>query len=353
MIKLTDEQQAAVDTLAAMRQDVQTLGGYAGTGKTTVIRALTERLKNAAVCAYTGKAAQVLRKNGVPASTIHSLIYKVVAEEDDGPVEFVLKHPDEMLCQEIVIDEGSMVPEPIFDDLRSFGLPLIFVGDHGQLEPVGAGSFNLMESPQITLTKIHRNAGEIAMFADHLRKGHDARSWDGGDAETRAVSKIEVVNNDELDTVQGITEESQMICAYNRTRIGLNAMIRKNFLNRDEAPCRGDKVICLQNDKRIHIFNGMQGIIESINHAMLTFRSDDLRVKVRYNPDAFGSERTPPWQRGVIPFDWAYCVTCHKAQGDEWDHVVAVEQRCGAWDHKRWAYTAASRAKTRLTWVLE
>ena len=48
-----------------------TLGGYAGTGKTTLIRALLDALKGFAVCAYTGKAANVLRRKGVPASTIH------------------------------------------------------------------------------------------------------------------------------------------------------------------------------------------------------------------------------------------------------------------------------------------
>ena len=39
------------------------------------------------------------------------------------------------------------------------------------------------------------------------------------------------------------------------------------------------------------------------------------------------------------------------SQGDEWNNVMVIEQRSGMWSHKRWAYTAASRAKTKLVWV--
>src|SRR3954447_26441989 len=75
-VSLSDEQRAAVDRLLSFPSPVQTLGGYAGTGKTTVIRTLNEELPLFAVCAYTGKAANVLRRKGVAASTIHSLIFK-------------------------------------------------------------------------------------------------------------------------------------------------------------------------------------------------------------------------------------------------------------------------------------
>src|SRR4051812_17148768 len=51
------------------------LGGYAGTGKTTIIAHLATNHFSVAVCAYCGKAAHVLRSKGVDATTIHSLIY--------------------------------------------------------------------------------------------------------------------------------------------------------------------------------------------------------------------------------------------------------------------------------------
>jgi len=51
--------------------------GFAGTGKTTLAKHLAENVKGTVLfCAYTGKAAHVLREKGCPdASTIHSLIY--------------------------------------------------------------------------------------------------------------------------------------------------------------------------------------------------------------------------------------------------------------------------------------
>lgn len=51
------------------------------------------------------------------------------------------------------------------------------------------------------------------------------------------------------------------------------------------------------------------------------------------------------------PFDYAYVVTCHKMQGDEQPNILVYEQVCDKWDHKRWAYTAASRAKDKVYWA--
>jgi hypothetical protein len=39
------------------------------------------------------------------------------------------------------------------------------------------------------------------------------------------------------------------------------------------------------------------------------------------------------------------------SQGDEWPIVMVLEQKCSRWDHKRWAYTSASRAKESVLWV--
>ena len=49
-------------------------------------------------------------------------------------------------------------------------------------------------------------------------------------------------------------------------------------------------------------------------------------------------------------FDYGYAITCHKAQGDEWEKVLVLEEKCDLWEHKRWTYTAASRSKESLIW---
>ena len=46
--------------------------------------------------------------------------------------------------------------------------------------------------------------------------------------------------------------------------------------------------------------------------------------------------------------DYAYCVTAHKAQGAEWDEVLALEEIAPCWDAGRWRYTVATRARKKL-----
>jgi exodeoxyribonuclease-5 len=121
---------------------------------------------------------------------------------------------------------------------------------------------------------------------------------------------------------------------------------------------QNEKVMCLKNNKTLGLFNGMQGRVTRLYEGknMIDFTSSEGKVNpyLRYATDVFGQEKPDLMSldlRNVNPFDYAYCVTCHKAQGDEWDHVLVIEQRCKNWEHKRWAYTAASRAKEKLTWI--
>src|SRR5262249_58694638 len=164
---LTEEQRAAVEGLISGLSDrqVQTLGGYAGTGKTTCIRELSRLRPGFGVCAFTGKAAAILRRKGIgDATTIHGLIY--IREDIAGELSFRLRPKPSEDVSGFIVDESSMVAEQVYKDLLSFGLPCIFVGDHGQLEPV-ADKFNLMHRPDFTLEPTHRNAGDIPRSADH------------------------------------------------------------------------------------------------------------------------------------------------------------------------------------------
>src|SRR5262249_28085504 len=83
----------------------------------------------------------------------------------------------------------------------------------------------------------------------------------------------------------------------------------------------------------------------------LDFEADgELFKSVPFDASVFGQER-PEFGSAADspnPFDWAYCVTAHKAQGDEWPDVLVFEQHCRHWCHRRWACPAASRASDRL-----
>jgi exodeoxyribonuclease-5 len=347
MTCLTREQQHAVRSLLKNRDRdrVQKLAGFAGTGKSTVLSVLAASLPSWASCAFTGKAVNVLRRKGMDASTIHSLIY-TPAKQPDGRVVFVLKTTPQIAYSGFLVDEASMVGRDLYRDLLSFGLPLIFVGDHGQLPPVGS-DINLMEDPMYRLETIHRNAGPIAHFAQHLREGAPPWKFDGGD-------RVRVLDAADVDD-DTLLSQDQVICGFNRTRVGVNARVR-HLLGRKRLVQRGDRVMCLRNSRLAGLFNGQQGIVKAVDRKQcrMDFAADGiLHEGVRYDPDVFGQDR-PNIDRdpdAPHPFDYAYCVTCHKAQGDEWNRVLVLEQQCPYWEAHRWNYTAASRAKHRLFWV--
>src|SRR5688572_5564127 len=130
-----------------------TLGGYAGTGKTTLISLIRKELHTSnklikvGFASYTGKAARVLKTKLKEASsiypqdsvgTIHSLIYSPITNDRQEIIGWQKK--DEIDRDLIIIDEASMVDELIWNHLISYKTPIIVVGDHGQLPPI-AGNF--------------------------------------------------------------------------------------------------------------------------------------------------------------------------------------------------------------------
>lgn len=353
-MQLTSQQEAAILALldgARSGKLLQTLGGYAGTGKTVVVSHLHESLPRFAVCAFTGKAADILRRKGIDtAKTIHSTIYtpktrafytgKVWIERVVG---YELRSKDELSCNGFLIDEASMVGADVFRDLQSFGLPIIAVGDHGQLPPVGE-DVGLMQNPDYRLEEIHRNAGPIAFFADHLRQGGNASQWSGEGA-------VHVVND-----IGHAEQYDQTICGMNRTRVILNkaAKLRqgKDF---DKRPSVGDRVMCLKNHRQLGVFNGQQGVASEVYENQFsflpTYPENAEPILIRDDPASWLCYVVSQDRSGhVVPFDYAWAITAHKSQGDEWDTVAVVEEKCPYWDPRRWAYTAASRAKKALVW---
>ena len=149
---LSTEQNKIVDSILNWFKDSSkqyiTLGGYAGTGKTTVLGSITTLLNkdkkklNIAYCSYTGKAARVLERklrdtNSVSYSdyigTIHRLIYKAIVDDRDNIIGWELIPKSDFDYSLIVVDEASMLTEDIWNDLLSFDVPIIAVGDHSQL----------------------------------------------------------------------------------------------------------------------------------------------------------------------------------------------------------------------------
>ncbi len=215
---LSWEQLDAFERLVNASEQVRTLGGYAGTGKTRLLTFLANHFGHYDVCSFTGKVAALLRKKGIRrARTIHSTIYDRV--ERNGRVTWRKKHK-RAVGGGFIVDEASMVSKPMLDDMLSFDVPIIAIGDHGQLPPVGEDA-GLMKEPMVTLEKVHRNAAPIARFAEFLRKGGEALDWTPREGKQVYVMEGRSVPNASL------LNADQILCAFNKTRVGLNKLVRE------------------------------------------------------------------------------------------------------------------------------
>ena len=280
-----------------------TLGGYAGTGKTTLLGMLSEHLSTRRIVyvSYTGKAVSVLRRKlppGAQASTIHRLLYKphqrYVCKETgeeipqydslgycdthktvrDKLTDSGLEPPEpctkvtELAWQEnlnplegldlVVVDEASMVSERIWTDLTKWGVPVLACGDHGQLPPIKS-EFNLMAEPQLKLEEIVRQMADspiIQMATMARERGRLPIRRFGPGAKKIPLAAMRKVP---LDPYRG----DVIICGYNKTRNDMNEAIRRQY-DRTGPPAPNDIVICLRNSYEQGIFNGMRGRIKEI-----------------------------------------------------------------------------------------
>ena len=155
-----------------------TIAGYAGTGKTTLVRFIIEALdveeEKVAYATFTGKAAEVLRKKGNKnAMTLHRLLYDSIPRPGGG---FFRKPKMSLDYDIIVVDEVSMVPKSMVDMLLAHRVFVIFLGDPGQLPMIDkTESHNLLDHSHIFLDEIVRQAAEseIIQLTTKIRNGED------------------------------------------------------------------------------------------------------------------------------------------------------------------------------------
>ena len=156
----------------------------------------------------------------------------------------------------IIVDEASMIDHLLHQDLLSFGIPILWVGDHGQLEPVG-GQTNLMANPTLRLEHIHRQAADnpILRLAHAFREGRATPFWED------PKGRLTLTDSSYFDKF--VCPERQIICGYNKTRHRVNKKVREQ-LNRTDLVEPGEKLICLRNSKRHGVFNGQQFTVVGI-----------------------------------------------------------------------------------------
>lgn len=389
---------AAVDAWLKTSEPVFRLFGYAGTGKTTLARHLAQNVNGRVFFgAYTGKAALVLRQKGCNnASTIHSMIYrsreegrveleqleeelKQLLARDGDPREalklqrqiralrvqlstpkFSLKPRDSCDLAEaslLVIDECSMIDESMGYDLLSFKVKILVLGDPAQLPPIRGGGFFTEAEPDVMLTDVQRQARDnpIIDLATRVREGRRL--------ELGSYGESAVIDRSAVD-LERVLQADQLLCGLNVTRRASNARLR-HALGRDNlVPVEGDRLVCLRNERELGLLNG--GLFESVSNStyheetvQLSIKSTDtmpgepeaekLNVTAHLGPFLGENIEMPWWERRAAQeFDFGYALTVHKAQGSQWNDVVVLDEWTRPETHKRWLYTAITRAAEKI-----
>ena len=369
------------------------IAGYAGAGKSTLVRFIIEELKTYGVketdvcfACFTGKAAQVLLKKGNKnVITLHKLLYKSIPKESGG---FVRIPNPSIPYKIVVVDEVSMAPKTLMDLLFKHDVYVICLGDPFQLPPVDKKEDNhLLDAPHIFLDEIMRQAqeSEIIQLSMAIRENRPIEAFQG--------KEVQILNKEELNTGM-LTWADQILVATNVTRVSINVQMRK-LLNFGEQPQDGDKIICLRNywdcfsDNEEPLVNGTIGILKNsfltkrylprivkstdglshidlimgdfISDSGMYFHSLEMDKKMidtgEFSLDwktVYQLNRNPK-TRDIPPleFTYGYAITCHKAQGSEWDKVLVIEEKFpfDRIEHARWLYTAVTRSSEKLVLV--
>jgi len=342
------------------RSSIFRLFGYAGTGKTTLVKHIAEGVDGKVLfAAFTGKAACVMRSKGCySASTIHSLIYKARESGEETPSFELWNDAPASKAKLIIIDECSMVDAELARDLMSFGVPLLVLGDPAQLPPIHGGGFFTDAKPDAMLTEVHRQAQDdpIVRLSMEIRAGNPLTQGQYGETQ--------VVRRDALDPKR-VLDADQVLVGRNVTRRAYNARLRERRGFADALPMAGDKLVCLRNNRRKGLFNGGLWMVKESPKArrqiirMRLKPDEDLGerlIKVSVRPECFTGtieEFDWPQRKAYDEFDFGYVLTVHKAQGSQWNDVVLFDESGAFPDNRdRWLYTGVTRAAKRLTIVV-
>ena len=367
------------------------ISGYAGTGKSTLVRFIIEALdvdeNDVCYCAFTGKAAEVLRKKGNKnACTLHKLLYESIPKPNGG---FIRKPKPSIGYKIVVVDEISMASKTLIDLLFTHDVYVICLGDPGQLPPIEKDEDNhLLDHPHVFLDEIMRQAqeSEIIQLTMKIRNNESIDYYDG--------KEVKIIPKKELVTGHLLWADS-ILCAKNITRHHINEQMRQ-ILGYEGELQSGEKVLIKRNywfdlnEDGDSLVNGTLGIVKNPFNNFIQIPS--YIKNDRHNIPTIMAEFIPEYEGGetfgILNFDkdvllkeepcldwrvsyqlgkmqqkigdiipkqatYGYALTTHAAQGSEWPKVVVLEEKFpfDKIEHARWLYTACTRSSEKLVLV--
>lgn len=388
---LTDEQQYTLDEAIKWwkgPEQVFQYSGGPGTGKSFLLAQILQNigvpLERIAPMAYTGQAAVVMRGYGLPnAKTIYSWLYEPVSTyemNEDGtykldpyfnkPIEKLEFIPRDLEDIDLfIIDEGSMVPQTMREEIDSRGKKIIVTGDLDQLPPIEGESAYLTSGKIYRLTQIMRQAknSPIVYLANMAINGKYIPNGRYGNCM--------VMYEDEITDNQ-ILQAEIMICSRNKTREMINNNFRHNILKTDNPlPLVGEKMICRKNNWRIesegiNLVNGLIGRVigsprvQGYDSKLGTYTIDfepiytngiftDLSCDYKYL-NATDKQRkfikSSRFSHGE-KLEYAHAITVHSSQGSQFNNGIYVEEPFIKDIRNRLNYTAITRFKDRFFYL--
>lgn len=307
---LTSQQQQVLDDIKTFLDgdvSVFILKGYAGTGKTTMIRTIIEEIKNREkrpiLMAPTGRAARVLEsKNSWEANTIHRCIYELDTIEtkegsDDIRFIFPLKNKEDEANDHIcIVDESSMIGTrevqnelfefgtgSLLNDLLTYVAPnrggkIIFVGDPMQLPPVGDNVSNALDEKYFESIGLKTMVSELT---DVVRQGAGSAILSNA-MKVRALIESQQKNNlvfdrqeNEVIDMEGYKMPEHLLSLYPKPEIGQSVII--TFSNRQARDYNyAVRELLYPNQKQIVVGDILQ--VVSNNYKLDVMNGDFVKI---------------------------------------------------------------------------
>ncbi len=316
------------------KDEVFILRGYAGTGKTTMLgaltRALTKMKRKTILMAPTGRAAKVMQqKTRKNAFTIHKIIYAPQVDKK-GTTHFKLK-ANKGKGTIYIVDEASMIHDQslessgfsgnhVLEDLVSYLLKgenckLILVGDPAQLPPVGLDSSPALDATYVRqtyfldvqefeLNEVQRQAQNSGILynATSLRRAIDEKDFgEPSFEEERFDDFIPYFDGSELEyaiqqsyELQGV-DQTVVLCRSNKRANMYNQRIRTHFFGRDTVLSKKDQLMIVKNNyfwlkpesEAGFLANGDLVTVEKVDnmHEAFGFQFADVKLQLVDYPD--------------------------------------------------------------------
>lgn len=369
----------------ALENRISIISGGPGTGKTTIINAITklyidfyklspiEVLSNIALLAPTGRASKKLAESThLPAMTIHRYL-KWNKDTNDFAINEYNKNNHTL----IIVDEVSMIDTFIFDSLLrgiNKNIQLILVGDTFQLPSVGAGLIlnDLVASNLFSYTPLERiyrqsDNSYIAYLAKEIKEHNLSENFtDKKDdynffiAESKEITKV-IKKICEMSIEKGLkVDDIQVLAPMYKGENGidnLNDALQKLFnppkeelkeiVLGDITYREKDKVLQLVNNPDCNVYNGDIGYIYKIETRYIPRKKEIIIIDFDGNYVEYSKE-------DLFMIKHAYAITIHKSQGSEFPHVIMpISKNYYKMLYNKLIYTGVSRAKKSLVLVGE